>query len=161
MNRLRIGILVVHILLIALSCNAADNTVPLPNPKKYCNSSTTFLFDIDKGNLSGKYVVQIDQVGLIMQIHPTTSAIIVGYADDKYFSPYHTGEIVNFFDDMELSKRRAEGVINYLARKYNISISRFTAKWYGDTFRVTDVGSLLERAENRRVIVILDCQFLK
>ena len=158
MNRLGISILLMaHILLIPLSCFAGDRAVLLPETTKYCTTPLSIPFNIGRDNIRGAYMGLIDQIGLLMQKSPSATAIIEGHADDEHFSQRRYAEIVSYLKNLELSQKRAEGVINYLAKKFSIDRSRFAAQWYGDTRPETKAGTLAERAENRRVIVILNC----
>jgi OOP family OmpA-OmpF porin len=57
---------------------------------------------------------------------------------------------------MELSRRRAESVVNYLADNFGIARSRLSVEGFGATRRFAYNTSAEGQQENRRVNIILD-----
>lgn len=99
-----------------------------------------FLFDFDKASLKEDTRVNLDKLADILQKYPDTNIIIAGHTDSTGDANYN----------MELSKKRANAVADYLASK-NVSRSRMTVNWYGETRPIASNDTKEGRAQNRRV----------
>lgn len=119
---------------------------PMPETTKYC-ITLDIMFDIDKADIRRDDHDKVGRVGTFMQKFPTTTAVIEGHAD----------EVGTDEHNMELSQRRAESVVNYLADNFGIDRSRLTAKGYGKTRPVADNSSEERKQKNRRIEAIIDC----
>ena len=106
-------------------------------------------FDIDRALIRREYRDEIAQVGDFLKKYPTTTAVIEGHTDNVGDAQYN----------LELSKRRAEAVVNYLVESYGIDRSRLSAKGYGMTRPVADNGTNEGKQQNRRMEAIIDCAF--
>lgn len=106
-------------------------------------------FDIDRALIRPADVNEIAQVGEFMQKYPTTTAVIEGHSDDVGSAEHN----------LDLSRRRAEAVVNYLVANYNIDRSRLSARGYGNSHPVVDNTSDDARQKNRRVEAKIDCVF--
>ena len=82
-----------------------------------------------------------------MKKYPNTTAIIEGHTDDVGTDEYN----------MQLSRQRADSVVNYLVEKFGIDRSRLTAKGYGLTRPVADNSTDAGKQKNRRIEAIIDC----
>ena len=78
--------------------------------------------------------------------YPQSKLVVTGHADSVGSDAYN----------MELSKRRAESVKNYLVEKYNIDEQRMIVKGVGSSQPIADNDSPEGQAQNRRVTV-QDC----
>lgn len=123
---------------------------PVPEPTretmKYC-VTLNIEFDIDKAIVRKEYHNEVAKVGDFMKKYPSTTAVIEGHADEVG-TPEH---------NMELSQRRAEGVVDYLVANFGIDRSRLSAKGYGSTRPKTERKSQEGLQENRRIEAIIDC----
>jgi OOP family OmpA-OmpF porin len=119
---------------------------PTPERMKYC-ISLNIEYDINKAEIRPQYNDEVAKVGDFMNKYPTTTAVIEGNADEVGSEEYN----------MQLSQRRAEGVVKYLVDKFGIDASRLTAKGYGKTRPVADNASDAGKQKNRRIDAIIDC----
>jgi OOP family OmpA-OmpF porin len=119
---------------------------PTPERMKYC-ISLNIEYDINKAEIRPQYNDEVARVGDFMTKYPTTTAVIEGYTDEVGSDDYN----------MQLSQRRAEGVVKYLEDKFGIAPSRLSAKGYGKTRPVTDNASDAAKQKNRRIDAIIDC----
>lgn len=125
---------------------AAPAAEPTPERMKYC-VSLDIEYDIDKSEIRPQYHDEVARVGDFMKKYPTTTATIEGYTDEVGGDEYN----------MQLSQRRAEGVVNYLVEKFGIAPSRLSARGYGKTRPVADNATDSGRQQNRRINAVIDC----
>ena len=76
-----------------------------------------------------------------MNENTETYAVIAGYSDSTHTREYN----------LELSRKRAESVQDYLMKNANIGEDRFILTWYGKDNPVADNATVEGRAKNRRV----------
>jgi outer membrane protein OmpA-like peptidoglycan-associated protein len=113
----------------------------LDNYKQIADSSVTFGFD--KSTLTRKDKAQLDQ--LADQLTSTRGYIleITGGTDSTGSAQYN----------YNLSQKRAEAVVQYLAAKYNIPPHKFYLIGIGEDQEVASNRTAAGRAKNRRVTV--------
>lgn len=121
---------------------------PAPGHYKYC-VTLHIEFDIDKVVIRPEYHDEVAKVGEFMKKYPTTTAVIEGHTDNVG-TPEH---------NLDLSRKRAEGVVNYLVENFGIEKSRLTAKGYGQTRPIADNATDEGKQKNRRIEAIIDCAF--
>jgi OOP family OmpA-OmpF porin len=121
---------------------------PTPGLYKYC-ITLNIEFDIDKDLVRPAYHDEVAKVGEFMKQYPTTTAVIEGHTDNVGATEHN----------MDLSKRRAESVVNYLVEKFGIDRSRLSAKGYGPNRPIADNATDVGRQQNRRIEAIIDCAF--
>ena len=97
-------------------------------------------FDFDKSEITANSKLALDKLIQIFKEYPETNLLVEGHTDDKGEDAYN----------LALSERRAMAVGNYL-KANNISSSRLTIHWYGETQPKVENTSDANRAENRRV----------
>ena len=68
-----------------------------------------------------------------------------GYTDDTGKAEYN----------MELSRRRAEAVADYLQKKFELGSDRVVANWYGAANPIASNDTTEGRAQNRRVEIAI------
>jgi outer membrane protein OmpA-like peptidoglycan-associated protein len=98
------------------------------------------LFTINSSALSDSAKLNLDNLAQVLVKYPDENILTEGHTDD-------TGPD-NF--NMELSKKRAYAVANYLQMK-GIDSSHFIVKWYGETQPKYPNTSEENRIKNRRV----------
>jgi OmpA-OmpF porin, OOP family len=121
---------------------------PAPGHYKYC-ITLHGEFDIDRALIRPEYRDEVAKVGDFMKKYPTTTAVIEG----------HTDNVGNAEHNLELSKKRAEAVVNYLVENYGIDRSRLASRGYGMSRPVADNATDEGRQKNRRMEAIIDCVF--
>jgi OOP family OmpA-OmpF porin len=104
-------------------------------------------FDRNRAEIKPRYHEELTRVASFLKENPKISATIEGHASNA------EGTIAQ---SMELSRRRAESVVNYLVGKFSIAHSRLSAEGFGQTRRVAYNWSDEGRRENRRVNIYLD-----
>lgn len=119
---------------------------PEPGIVKYC-ITLDIKFDIDRAEVRREFHDEVGRVGTFMRKFPTTTAVIEG----------HTDEVGTDEHNMELSRKRAESVVNYLVDNFGIDRSRLAAKGYGKTRPITDDRTEEGMQKNRRIEAIIDC----
>ncbi|HJV66031.1 MAG TPA: OmpA family protein [Geomonas sp.] len=130
-------------------CPAPVVVTPVEQPHyKYC-VTLHIEFDIDKAEIRPEYRPEVAKVGDFMKKYPTTTAIIEG----------HTDNVGTAEHNMDLSQRRAQAVVDYLADNFGIDRSRLTAKGYGMSRPVADNSTEAGKQKNRRIEAIIDCAF--
>jgi outer membrane protein OmpA-like peptidoglycan-associated protein len=76
-----------------------------------------------------------------MSAHPKAYAVLFGFTDDTGRAEYN----------MQLSRRRAESVANYLYYNFNLGPDRVIPIWYGAANPIASNDTDAGRAQNRRV----------
>jgi len=99
------------------------------------------LFKFDKSDLSMAAMEELDGVGKFLTGQPQAFVALFGYTDDTGKPEYN----------MELSRRRAEAVADYLQKNYNLGSDRVVANWYGAKNPIAGNDSTGGQAKNRRV----------
>jgi outer membrane protein OmpA-like peptidoglycan-associated protein len=87
----------------------------------------------------------LDDVALRMKQEPTSTAIVIGYNDDKE----NTGP------NHDLDRRRAEAVRDYLVSRHGIDPSRITVEGRDAREPASDAATAEGRLRNRRVVIRL------
>jgi outer membrane protein OmpA-like peptidoglycan-associated protein len=87
----------------------------------------------------------LDEVALRMKQEPTSTALVIGYTDDRE----NTGP------NADLDRRRAEAVKDYLVTRHGIDPSRITVEGRGTQEPVGDNTTAEGRLRNRRVVIRL------
>ena len=101
------------------------------------------LFEVDKFDLSPAAQEGLTEVGKFLVANPQAFAALFGYTDDTGKAEYN----------MELSRRRAEAVADYLMKNHNLGSDRVVANWYGANNPIASNDTPEGRAHNRRVEV--------
>ncbi len=106
--------------------------------------TVTILFPVNKATLSNEAKAQLDELASKAPGAKNYMVEVQGYADP-------TGD---FEKNLELSQKRAQTVVQYLAVKHNIPLRRImTPMGYGETKPVGDQKTAEARAQSRRVEV--------
>ena len=110
------------------------------NEKNPDGSKMGVYFDFDKSEITPNSKLALNKLIQIFKEYPETNLLVEGHTDDKGADTYN----------LTLSERRAMAVGNYL-KANNISASRLTINWYGETQPKVENTNDANRAENRRV----------
>jgi OOP family OmpA-OmpF porin len=101
------------------------------------------LFNINQAGMRSESSVELDAVGRFLNDNVETYVVLAGYTDGTYTREFN----------LELSRKRALSVQDYLMKNANIGADRFVVQWYGKDNPVADNDTLEGRAKNRRVEV--------
>jgi OOP family OmpA-OmpF porin len=104
-------------------------------------------FDRNSDVVKAQYREELRKVANFMKANPKVKATVEGHTGNLQASPKLA---------MEISQRRAQNVVNYLATEFGIPRSRLAAEGFGQTRRFAYNTSLEGQQENRRVNIILD-----
>lgn len=104
------------------------------------NEEAGVYFDTNKSNVKGTSAATLDKLAGIFQEYPKTVILVEGHTDSAGTDEYN----------MDLSRRRAESVTQYLISK-GVDSGRFTTKWYGEAQPKADNSTAEGKAQNRRV----------
>ncbi len=97
-------------------------------------------FASDKAVVITKYTKDLDEVAVILQQHADVKVTVEGHADSQGPDAYN----------MRLSEKRADYVINYLAKK-GVEKTRLVKAFFGESKPAADNKTAEGRAQNRRV----------
>jgi OOP family OmpA-OmpF porin len=103
------------------------------------------LFDFDKANLKEEYQAPLKAVAATMEKDTNTRLVLAGYTDGKGSEGYN----------LELSKKRAESVRDFVLANGKIDKNRITLHWYGKADPTASNQTPEGRALNRRVVPVL------
>ena len=99
------------------------------------------LFASNKADVQTQYESDLKALGEFLRKNPDTYTLLLGYTDNIGLDEYN----------LELSKRRAESVANYLMNKLGIDEDQIVLNWYGKDNPVAGNDTAEGRAQNRRV----------
>lgn len=102
------------------------------------------LFDFDKSDLKPVSRTNLTNLAVILNKYPDTNILLEGHTDAIGSNDYN----------MDLSRRRAQSVGNYLASQ-QVMESRFTIMAYGEDQPIASNDDESGRAQNRRVEVAI------
>ena len=85
----------------------------------------------------------MDAVGRFLNDNAETYVVLAGYTDGTYTREFN----------LELSRKRAQSVSDYLVKNANIDVYRLVLGWYGKDNAGADNDTAEGRAKNRRVEV--------
>lgn len=99
------------------------------------------LFDLNKTDPTAVGQEALTKVGKFMVDNPSAYTVLFGYTDDTGKPEYN----------MELSRRRAEAVADYLSKNFKLGPDRVIPIWYGAANPIASNDSEAGRVKNRRV----------
>lgn len=99
------------------------------------------LFDFDKAEIKPEYLSRLDEAKKVFDAHSYMKVTIVGYTDDTGTTEYN----------MDLSKKRAWSVSDYLINQVGIDASRVKIEGRGESNPAYPNDSDENRQKNRRV----------
>ncbi len=97
-------------------------------------------FAVDSTTISPSFQATLDQIAASMQQYPNSLIDVMGHTDSTGSDSYN----------LDLSKRRADAVANYLVMR-GVSRARIETIGYGERYPVADNTTESGRARNRRV----------
>ncbi len=106
--------------------------------------SSGILFDVGKSDLKTQYRSELTDLSKILNKYEDTNILLVGHTDSTGSEEYN----------LDLSKKRAGSVANYL-KTQNVNPGRFTTDGQGESQPVATNDTEAGRAQNRRVEVAI------
>lgn len=134
---------------------AAAEPVPAPifvvvpvaaQTQRYC-AVLDYNFEINRDEVQKEDLEKLNVVAIFMRDHPETTAVIQGFSDD----------VGTYADNMKLSQRRADSVVDYLVDSQRIARSRLSAKGYGESYPIGDNATRDGQRSNRRISAVIAC----
>jgi OOP family OmpA-OmpF porin len=119
--------------------------VPVARTQQYCGI-LDIQYEINRDVIQREEQEKLAVLETFLRKYPDTTAVIEG----------HTDEVGTAADNMRLSQRRAESVVNYLAGR-GIARSRMQAVGYGETRPIADNRTEIGKRLNRRINAIVAC----
>jgi OmpA-OmpF porin, OOP family len=104
-------------------------------------------FDTNRADVRPQYREELRKVVNFMTTHPAVTATVEGHTSNQQGTPEQA---------MQLSRRRAESVMNYMVDNFGIARSRLSAVGFGQTRRFAYNTSAEGQQENRRVNIIFN-----
>jgi outer membrane protein OmpA-like peptidoglycan-associated protein len=106
--------------------------------------SSGILFDVDRANLKDGYKTELTELSTILNKYADTNILLAGHTDSTGGDEYN----------LELSKKRALSVSNYLVTQ-NVNSARIATEGYGKSSPIASNDTAEGRAQNRRVEVAI------
>ena len=97
-------------------------------------------FEVSKADIKPSSYGILDEIAAALGANPQLKVVVEGHTDSSGAHAFN----------MDLSKRRAQAVVDYLVGK-GVSPSRLSAKGYGPDRPIADNATKLGRSKNRRV----------
>jgi OOP family OmpA-OmpF porin len=97
-------------------------------------------FEVSKADIKPASYGILDEIATALGANPQLKVVVEGHTDNTGARAFN----------MELSKRRAQAVVDYLVGK-GVSPSRLSARGYGPDRPIADNATQLGRSKNRRV----------
>ena len=106
--------------------------------------SSGIMFDVERAVLKDQYTGELSELSTILNKYEDTNILLEGHTDSTGSEEYN----------LDLSKKRAQSVANYLATQ-NVNPTRFTIMGYGESQPIAGNETVEGRAQNRRVEVAI------
>jgi OOP family OmpA-OmpF porin len=103
-------------------------------------------FDTGKSIVKPEYYPKIQEVGQFMREYADTNAVIEGHTDD----------VGKDESNQRLSEQRANAVREVLVSRFGVNPMRLRAIGYGESRPIASNASAMGRAQNRRVVVVVE-----
>jgi OmpA-OmpF porin, OOP family len=105
-------------------------------------------FETDKADIGEAYVGEVQKAAKFLKKYSQVKAQIAGHTDS-------TGSDAH---NQKLSQRRADAVRDMLVQRFNVNPARLTAVGFGETKPVASNKTLEGRAQNRRVVAVMQAE---
>ena len=131
----------------AIIACATDIEGIAPIPAARITMAMEMEFDTNRADVRPQHREALRKVAIFMKANPGVTATVEGHTSNQQATPAQA---------MQLSRRRAESVVNYMAVNFGIARSRLSAEGFGQTRRFAYNTSAEGQQENRRVNIILN-----
>lgn len=120
--------------------------VVVPATEQYC-TILDIQFEINRDDIQLEDEEKLSVVGTFMNKYPDTTGLIEG----------HTDTVGSAARNMELSRQRADQVVDYMVQTHEINRSRLKAVGYGETRPLADNSTDAGKRLNRRINAVIAC----
>ena len=127
---------------LAQGMKPAKRAEPISMPAEPISMTLHFEFDFDKDVVRPDQHDDTKMIADALNKYPQAEAQLEGHTDSMGADAYN----------MDLSKRRANSVKNYVVEKFNIKASRISTVGYGESKPVASNDTDAGRQKNRRVV---------
>ncbi len=103
-------------------------------------------FDNDKAVVKKEYMPKLEAFAKFLNSNEPVNVVIEGHTDNKASAKYN----------QKLSEKRANAVRDILIKEYKVDANRIKAVGYGLTKPIADNKTAAGRAENRRIMAVVD-----
>ena len=103
--------------------------------------------DRNKAAIKPEYAGELGKVGDFLKANPKVTASVEGHTGNLQTTPAMA---------MEISRRRAQNVVDYLVDKLGVDRARLSSQGFGDNRRFAYNTSAEGAKENRRVNIIFN-----
>lgn len=91
------------------------------------------------------YKENIDELAKFLIQYPSSKVVIEGHTDDRGAASYN----------QSLSEKRAQAIVDYIVKNYDVDVSRVTAIGKGESAPIADNNTAAGRQANRRVVAVV------
>lgn len=119
---------------------------PVRSKDIYC-SVLDLTYEINADEIQRDDKEKLGVLVTFMKKYPETTAVIEGHSDNVGTSE----------KNMQLSKRRAQSVVDYLVNEHNINAARLKAVGHGEENPIADNRTEAGKRQNRRINAIITC----
>jgi OOP family OmpA-OmpF porin len=105
-------------------------------------------FDTNKADIKPKYKADLEKLAEFLTEFPNAKGEISGHTDNVGGKAFNT----------KLSQRRADSVVQYMKKNFNISPERLTAKGFGFSKPIASNKTKAGKAKNRRIEANFSCK---
>lgn len=117
------------------------NGCPLPPTEEKVSIQLHVEFDFDQAKVRANYHDHLRKGADFLEMYPETVAVLAGHTDNVGTERYN----------LELSRKRAENVKNYLIKNFGVPASRLITRYFGESSPVAANNTDEGRQKNRRV----------
>jgi len=103
------------------------------------------MFDLDSDEIRPESTPTLEEIGSMLEQHAELRIAIEGHTDSQGDEDHN----------LDLSRRRAESVRQFLVDEYGIDMSRLEAQGFGEAMPVADNDTPEGRQQNRRVELVM------
>ena len=121
--------------------------------KTFITMANAILFASGSANLSEQGIEALKPIGNVLEKYPDRSFCIEGHTDNV---PFAAEQREKYSTNWELSTSRAIQVMNYMVGHFKIEENRLSVKGYGPFKPVAPNDTPEGRANNRRVVIVVD-----
>jgi OOP family OmpA-OmpF porin len=129
---------------VTASVTCVEDVAGMAPPKARVTMGSSITFDNNSTTVADRYHNELNKVASFLKDNPRVTAVVEGHAAD----------LQNSTRAEEVSRQRAESVVNYLVNQQGVERSRLRADALGRDHRTAYNNTADGKQENRRVNII-------
>ncbi len=130
---------------VTASVTCVEDVAGMAPPKARVTMGSSIEFDNNSTTVASRYHNELAKVASFLKDNPNVTAVIEGHAADSQASSTNARDI---------SLKRAQNVMDYLANQQGVERSRLRAEAYGKSRRIAYNDTAEGKQQNRRVNII-------